>query len=228
MYKILIVEDDPVISNVLGETLVSWGNYVRQSEDFSSVYDLFCEFSPHLVILDLSLPQRSGFYWCSEIRKSSNVPIIFISSASDSMNMVTALHQGADDFITKPFDLHILMAKVQALLRRSYDFSPAPENITAKGAVLNLGEMNISYRECCIELTRNEFLIVRLLMENMGSAVSRDRIMRHLWEDESFIDDNTLTVNINRLRKKLETYGLNDFITTKKGVGYMIAAEGKA
>ncbi|MDL2219230.1 response regulator transcription factor [Ruminococcaceae bacterium OttesenSCG-928-O06] len=191
----------------------------------SDVMSVFNGCAPHLVLLDLSLPYRSGFHWCGEIRKHSKVPIVFISSAADNMNMVTALHQGADDFIPKPFDMPVLVAKVQALLRRSYDFAEAPDTLACKGAVLHLGDMSLECDAGRVELTRNEFRILQVLMESRGRVVAREAIMRRLWDDESFIDDNTLTVNMGRLRKKLQAAGLADFITTKKGEGYLVAPE---
>ncbi|MDL2253539.1 response regulator transcription factor [Ruminococcaceae bacterium OttesenSCG-928-I18] len=222
MHKILLVEDDATIARLVAKELESWGFEVSQVEDFSAVMDCFHRVSPQLVLLDLSLPHRSGFHWCAEIRRESKVPILFLSSAQDNMNLVTALHQGADDFLTKPFDMPVLVAKVQALLRRSYDFAEAGDTLSFRGAVLDLGEMALRYEGAKIELTRNEFRIMQKLMENRGRVVSRDAIIRALWDDESFIDDNTLTVNINRLRKKLEAAGLQDYVATKKGEGYLI------
>ena len=223
MYKILIVEDDVTIAQVLAKELEKWGYETMLPEDFGAVMDDFRTFEPHLVLLDLSLPRRGGFHWCTEIRKESNVPVVFISSAADNMSMVTALHQGADDFIPKPFDLPVLVAKVQALLRRSYDFTDVADTLGCRGAVLHLGEMTLCCGQEKVELTRNEFRVLQTLFENQGKVVSRDAIMRKLWDDESFIDDNTLTVNINRLRKKLDSVGLCDFITTKKGEGYLVS-----
>lgn len=222
MYRILIVEDDATIARVLAEELDAWGFAPRAAADFAGVMDEFEAFAPQLVLLDLSLPFRSGFYWCAEIRKISQVPVVFISSAADNMNLVTALHQGADDFVAKPFDLQVLVAKVQALLRRSYDYSPAPELLSHRGAALDKDAALLRYGGHKVELTRNELFILTLLLESRGKVVSREAIMRRLWDDESFIDDNTLTVNVTRLRKKLEEAGLTDFITTKKGLGYCI------
>ena len=161
-------------------------------------------------------------HWCAEIRKVSKVPIIFISSASDNMNIVMAMNMGGDDFITKPFDLGVLTAKVQAMLRRTYDFAGQSELLENRGAVLNIGSATLTYRGVRIDLSKNEFKILHMLMENRGKAVSREAIMARLWETDSFIDDNTLTVNVTRLRKKLEEAGLSDFIVTRKGLGYMV------
>lgn len=225
MNKILIIEDDTTIALVLAKELEKWGYDVAQTEVFTAVLDDFRRWKPQLILLDLSLPYRNGFHWCAEIRKESNVPIIFISSAADKINMVTALYQGADDFIAKPFELAVLTAKVQALLRRSYEFTESAPLFICKGAVLDTGAMYLTCNEKKIDLSRNEFRILQTLMENQDKVVPRHEIMRKLWDDERFIDDNTLTVNINRLRKKLEQAGLPDFIVTKKGEGYLASAE---
>ncbi len=222
MYKIFIVEDDSVIAAEMQRHICTWGLNAVCIRDFSKVMEEFAELDPQLVLLDISLPFFNGFHWCAEIRKHSSVPIIFISSASDNMNIVLAMNMGADDFISKPFDLNVLTAKVQALLRRSYDFTAPAKLLEHGGAVLNISDATLSYADEKTELTKNEFRILQLLLENKGCIVSRDAIMTRLWESDSFVDDNTLTVNINRLRKKLEGAGLSDFISTKKGVGYMI------
>ena len=225
MYRILIVEDDATIAHVMGNELASWGYTVRCVEDFERVMEEYHALMPHLVLLDLSLPYRSGFHWCGEIRKISKVPIVFVSSAADNMNHVTALHQGADDFITKPFDLSVLVAKTQAILRRTYDFATPAGTLMHRGAVLELGDMSLVVAGRRVELTKNEFRILQMLLENRGRVVAREAIMRRLWDDESFIDDNTLTVNVTRLRKKLDDAGLWGFITTKKGQGYLVEDE---
>lgn len=222
MYRILIVEDDDTIAKVVSGELAGWGFETRCVRDFSDVMLDFHDMNPQLVLLDLALPCRSGFYWCAEIRKISQAPVVFISSASDNMNLVTALHQGADDFIAKPFDLQVLVAKVQALLRRCYDFGAAPELLSHRGAALDKDACVLRYEGQKIDLTRNELFILSLLMENRGRVVGRDALIRALWDDESFIDDNTLTVNVARLRRKLEDAGLDDYIATKKGLGYCI------
>lgn len=225
MHRILIAEDDTGIATAMASALAGWGYSVQIAQDFENVLATFTAYAPQLVLMDLSLPFRSGFHWCAEIRKISSAPIIFISSSADQMDLLTALHQGADDFIAKPFDLPVLVAKVQALLRRTYDFTQTPEVLSCRGAVLNLADANLYVGETRIELTRNEFKMLELLMQNKGRVVSRDAIMRKLWDDESFIDDNTLTVNITRLRKKLEDAGLANFITTRKGLGYCLEEE---
>lgn len=228
MFRILIIEDDPTITEVLSRNLCKCGYDAQSARDFSDILAYFSAFAPHLVLLDISLPFYNGFYWCGEIRKQSQTPIIFLSSASDNMNQVIALSMGADDFIAKPFDLEVLVAKVQAILRRTYHFASGSQKdaLEHKGAVLDIGGAALLYGGQKIELTKNELKILQLLLENKGKVVSRDAIMKRLWESESFIDDNTLTVNIARLRKKLEGAGLSDFIKTKKGLGYL-AEEGR-
>ena len=203
--------------------LLKWGNEVECVTDFAEVLKHFVRFSPQLVLLDIGLPFYNGYYWCAEIRKISQVPILFLSSASDKMNIVMAMNMGGDDFIAKPFDLEVLLAKVQAVLRRAYAFLGAnPSVMECKGAVLNLSDMSVNYQGQRLELSKNEFRILQLLYEHAGQTVSREQMMKRLWDEECFVDDNTLTVNINRLRRSLREIGLVDFIHTKKGVGYQI------
>lgn len=222
MYKILIIEDDMVIAKSIKNSLNQWSYEAEYITDFKEIVSQFLKFDPHLVLLDISLPFFNGYHWCSEIRKISKVPIIFISSMSESMNIIMAVNMGGDDFIAKPFDLNILVAKVQALLRRTYSFGGTMNVIEHNGVVLNLGDTTLEYKNSKIELTKNEFKIIQILLENVGKAISRDAIMTRLWESDSYIDDNTLTVNVTRLRKKLGDIGLEDFIKTKKGIGYMV------
>lgn len=222
MYKILIVEDDLIIAKTVKNHIRSWGFEAECVTDFKDVLAAFVSYSPQLVLLDITLPFFNGYHWCSEMRKVSKVPIIFISSASDSMNIVMAMNMGGDDFIAKPFDLNVLTAKVQALLRRTYDFTGQTNLLEHKGSILNISDATLNYHDRKIELSKNENKILQILLENKGKAVSRDTIMTRLWETDSYIDDNTLTVNITRLRKKLQEVGLSDFITTKKGIGYMV------
>lgn len=222
MYKILIVEDDSVIAHTLEKHLASWGYQMGCVQDFQNVMKEFLSFDPQMVLMDLSLPFYNGYHWCDEIRRISQVPVIFISSASDNMNMVMAMSRGADDFIPKPFDLDVLVAKIQALMRRTYSFGGQSNLLEYQGAILNLGNTTLSYGEHTLELTKNDFRILQILFENAGKVVSRDSMMLRLWESDSFIDDNTLTVNVTRLRKKLETIGLPNLIVTKKGLGYML------
>ena len=222
MYRILIVEDDMGIAQAMAEQARMWELEVKCVENFRNVMKDFSEYRPHLVLLDISLPFFNGYHWCTEIRRVSKVPIIFISSASDNMNIVMAMNMGADDFVAKPFDQSVFIAKVQALLRRTYDFGSAVSVLEHHGAILNLENHTMSYKSQNIELSKNEYRILLTLMENKGKVVSRERLMERLWESDSFIDENTLTVNVNRLRKKLDTFGLKDFIMTKFGEGYLL------
>lgn len=222
MADIFIVEDDPVIAREMDNFLTSWGHNVKCAQDFKNVTAEFADFNPQLVLLDISLPFFNGYCRCREIRKLSDVPIIFISSAADNMNIVTAVNMGGDDFLAKPFDLSVLNAKVQAILRRTYELSGAGNLKEHRGAVLNKQSAAVSYRGKSAELTKNEYRILLTLMEKSGKIVTRESIMEQLWQNESFVDENTLTVNVTRLRKKLESIGLADFITTKKGIGYII------
>lgn len=222
MYKILIVEDDSVIAQALASHLSKWNYDTRCIEDFKNIIEEFDQYEPQLVLLDIMLPFFNGFHWCQEIRKVSEVPIIFLSSANDNMNIVMAMNMGGDEFIEKPFDLHVVTAKVQAILRRSYSFQGTLNVMEYHGAVLNLNDATLVNGEQKLELTKNEFRILQMLLENAGKIVSRDSIITRLWESDEFIDDNTLTVNIARLRKKLEQIGLEQMIRTKKGIGYMV------
>ncbi|GFI50976.1 response regulator protein GraR [Lachnospiraceae bacterium] len=222
MYKILIVEDDSVIAQALASHLSKWNYNTRCIEDFKNIIEEFDQYEPQLVLLDIMLPFFNGFHWCQEIRKVSEVPIIFLSSANDNMNIVMAMNMGGDEFIEKPFDLNVVTAKVQAILRRSYSFQGTVNVMEYHGAVLNLNDATLANGEQKLELTKNEFRILQMLLENAGKIVSRDSIITRLWESDEFIDDNTLTVNIARLRKKLEQIGLEQMIRTKKGIGYMV------
>ena len=222
MFKIMIVEDDLTIAKAISDHLGKWGYDVTYLTDFRNVADQVIRRQPQLVLLDISLPFYNGFYWCSEIRKVSKVPIIFLSSASDNMNIVMAMNMGGDDFLAKPFDLHVLTAKIGALLRRAYSYQGQVHVLEHGGVLLNLNDATLTYRDRKIELTKNDFKIVQLLMENAGRIVPRDEIMQRLWESDQFIDDNTLTVNMTRLRKKLAEIGLENWIVTKKGLGYMV------
>ena len=223
MYRILVIEDDKGIQEAVKAQIAQWNMDVRGIEDFRDVMSEYASYDPHLVLLDISLPFYNGYHWCTEIRKVSKVPIVFISSAADNMNIVMAMNMGADDFIAKPFDMNVLIAKVQALLRRTYDFAESVPVLEHRGALLNTGEGTLVYKDEKISLTKNEFRILLMLMRNKGRVVSREKLMEMLWQTDDFIDDNTLTVNVNRLRKKLEAAGLDDYIDTKFGVGYIIA-----
>ncbi len=222
MYKIFIVEDDAAIASIVKKQIISWGNDARCAGNFRNIIEEFTEYQPHLVLMDIMLPFFNGYHWCSEIRKISNVPVIFISSASDNMNIVMAMNMGGDDFIAKPFDIDVLTAKISAVLRRCYDLNSSTSFFEHKGAILNLNDATLTYEGQKLELTKNDFRILQALMQNKGKVVSRETLMLKLWEIDSYIEENTLTVNINRLRKKLETVGLADFIKTKVGTGYII------
>ena len=222
MYKILVVEDDRIIAQALASHLRRWDYETKCVEDLKNIMDEFRQFEPHLVLLDIMLPFFNGFHWCQEIRKISEAPIIFLSSANDNMNIVMAMNMGGDEFIEKPFDLNVVTAKVQAILRRSYSYQGTVNVMEYHGAVLNLNDATLTYEEQKTELTKNEFRILQMLLENVGRIVSRDSIITRQWESDEFIDDNTLTVNIARLRKKLEQIGLEKMIRTKKGIGYMV------
>lgn len=222
MYRIFVVEDDEIIARSVRHHLESWDYTVACAQDFSAVLQEFSAFVPQLVLMDIKLPLLNGYHWCAEIRKISTVPIIFLSSAADNMNIVMAVNMGADDFIAKPFDLDVLTVKVQAMLRRTYDFSGEGEVLSHQGVFLYPAEAKVSYGEEKLELTKNELRILQTLMEHKAKVVSREILMEKLWESDSFVDENTLSVNVNRLRKKLDGIGLENFITTKKGIGYRI------
>ena len=223
MYKILIVEDDNGIAEGISKQLGSWGHDSRIVVDFANVMKEFQEYEPHMVLLDIGLPFFNGYHWCGEIRKISKVPIMFISSTAENMNIVMAVNMGADDFIAKPFDVNVLVAKVGALLRRAYDFGESSNLMECRGAVLNTGDQSFKYNGENISLTKNEYRILYSLIENRGKIVSREKLMELLWNSDCFVDENTLTVNVNRLRKKLDNAGLEGFITTKFGQGYIIS-----
>ncbi len=222
MYRILIVEDDPGITRGVGQLIAAWGMEAVTVRDFQNVSGEFAACNPHLVLMDIGLPFMNGYHWCSEIRRVSQVPIIFLSSASDNMNIIMAMNMGADDFIPKPFDGNVLIAKIQALLRRAYSFGESSPVLEHRGAMLNTGDNSLTYQGKQISLSKNEYRILLELMKSRGKVVSRERLMEALWQTDSFVDENALTVNVGRLRKKLEAAGLTDFIETKFGVGYRI------
>lgn len=222
MYRIYIIEDDSIIAGKIKEHMTNWGFEARCASDFRNIMGEFAEYEPHMVLLDISLPFFNGYHWCEEIRRVSKVPVIFLSSASDNMNIIMAMSMGGDDFIAKPFDMNVLVAKVQAVLRRTYDFGGQTQVIEHRGALLNMSDASLVYNGEPVELTRNDYKILLTLMENRGSIVSRETLMEKLWETDCFVDENTLTVNIARLRKKLDSAGLTGFITTKKGIGYIV------
>jgi len=222
VYRILIVEDDGVIAGAVRRHLEGWGYQAVCAQRFDAVLEEFRAFDPQLVLLDISLPFFNGYHWCQEIRKISSVPILFLTSASDSVNVVMAMQMGGDDLLAKPFDLQVLSAKVRAMLRRAYDFAAAPTLLACGGAVLNPASGVLTVNGQRVELTKNEGKLLQLLLEKKGQTVSRDAMMTALWESDSFVDENTLSVNVNRLRRKLEAAGLPDFIRTRKGAGYLV------
>lgn len=222
MYRLLIVEDDKGIAEAIKTQADMWDLQAHIVQNFHNVMTDFAELDPHIVLLDISLPFFNGYHWCSEIRKVSKVPIIFISSASDNMNMVMAMNMGADDFIAKPFDGNVLMAKLQAMLRRTYDFASSLPVLEHRGALLSTGDNSLNYKDQKVSLSKNEYKILLILMENKGKVVCREKLMEQLWETDCFVDENTLSVNVGRLRKRLDSIGLENFITTKFGIGYII------
>lgn len=222
MYKIYMIEDDFTIASRMKEHLESWGYLVKTTENFRDAVGEFAEFDPHMVLINIMLPFFNGYHWCSEIRKISEVPVVFLSSAADNMNIVMAMNMGGDDFIAKPVDLNVMTAKVQAMLRRTYDMGSKIPVLEHNGVILNLNDTTLTYQDKTIELTKNDYRIMQTLMENKGKVVSRDTLMTKLWQIDCYVEENTLTVNVTRLRKKLESIGINDFIKTKVGTGYII------
>lgn len=222
MYKIMIVEDDEIISNSIASYLEKWQYNTCEVQNFQNVVHEFVEYSPDLVLMDINLPYFDGYYFCEKIRKISKVPIIFISSANDDMNIVMAMNIGADDFIEKPFKLVVLKAKIEALLRRVYNFNSGTNLIVYKDVIFDMSRDEIKCGEELAELTKNESKILTVLLENREKIVSREEIINALWQSDNFIDENTLSVNVNRLRAKLKSIGVDEFITTKKGKGYIV------
>lgn len=228
MYQIMIVEDDATMAEMMKRQLEAWGHQVHVAEQFQDILGEFTACAPHMVLMDIMLPFFNGYHWCSAIRAISNVPVIFISSASDNMNIVMAMNMGGDDFIPKPVDPDVMMVKIQAVLRRTYDMAGRIPVLEHQGAVLNLSDTTLTYQGKHLELTRNEFRILQTLLENKGKVVSREALMTKLWQMDCYVEENTLTVNVTRLRKKLESIGLHQWIRTKVGSGYWIPAEGQA
>lgn len=222
MYKIFIVEDDRALAAAMQKQIEAWGHQVRCAKDLRAVMEEFAAFDPHLVLLDIGLPFYNGYHWCEKIRAVSSVPVVFISSASDNMNIVMAMTMGGDDFLPKPVDPSVMMAKLQAVLRRAYDMGGKTPVLEHRGAILNLNDASLSYEGRRVELTKNEFRILQTLMENKGKVVSRETLMTRLWQMDAYVEENTLTVNVTRLRKKLEDAGLRDFIATRVGAGYIV------
>ena len=223
MFNIMIVEDDKTIANITADSLAKWRFNPILTNDFSKIDLEFIEKKPHLVFLNINLPDFDGFYWCKKIRETSNVPIIFISSRNTNMDMVMAMNMGGDDFVSKPYSMEVLVAKISALLRRTYNYvEMGPETLEHNGLFLNLQNGTAKFNDEIIDLSKNEYQLLQYLMRQTGKIVSREKLLRELWEDEHFVDDNTLTVNINRVRKKIAHAGLPNFIETKVGQGYII------
>ena len=222
MYRIFIVEDDRTIAQEVCRLAESWGLEARCARDLRAVTEEAAAFAPHLIILDIALPCFDGYHWCRELRKQTNAPILFLSSASDNMNVIMAMNFGGDDFIAKPFDGGVLMAKVQAMLRRSYDLSAPAVLRERRGAQLSADDQKLTYQGQTVELTKNEMRILALLIRRGGTIVSREALMRELWESDAFVDDNTLTVNVARLRQALEKIGVVDWLVTHRGQGYSV------
>ena len=222
MNKVYIVEDEPIIARELSSYLITWQMQSKIVGDFQKIVEEIEEYKPDIILMDIKLPYYNGFYWCAEIRKTMQIPIIFISSADDNMNIVMAINMGADDFVSKPFDLQVLTAKIQAVLRRSYGTALTSHTLEYKEVTLNLDDTTANVLGTKLELTKNEFLILKMLMENRGKVVSREEIMERLWGNDEFVDGNTLTVNMTRLRKKIEAAGVENYIITKRGMGYIV------
>ncbi|MCD7708805.1 MAG: response regulator transcription factor [Clostridiales bacterium] len=225
MYKIFIVEDDGIIASKIKQHIIEWGLEAKCAGSFRNVLEEFLAYAPQLVLMDIGLPFFNGYHWCQEIRKSSDVPIIFLSSASDNMNIVMAVNMGGDDFVAKPFDMGVLTAKIQAALRRAYGYTAQQPVLSCRGVTLDPTDASLTYGDKKLELSRNEYRILHVLMERAGQTVSRELIMERLWETDDFVDENTLSVNVARLRKKLAGIGLEDFVVTRKGAGYQIGTE---
>lgn len=224
--KIFIVEDEKEIARAIGDELLTWGFQTVFAKDFSKIEEEVREEKPDLVLMDIGLPSFNGFYWCSKIRENSKVPLMFISSRDEDVDVIRAMQFGGDDYVVKPLHLPVLLAKIKALLRRSYEFSEDHDFLGFGGAKLLLSEVTLTFFEKRVELTKTELLILEVLFKEKGGVAKRADLMDRCWQEESFIDDNTLAVNINRLRKKLSAIGLQDFIGTKKGIGYFLNEEG--
>ena len=221
-FKIFLIEDDEIIAKSLKKFLENWSYDVYLVKDYEKVFEEYKKIDPAIILIDISLPFFNGYYWCEQVRKVSNLPIIFISSASENLNKIMAMNMGADDYITKPFDLELLLAKIKALLRRSYEYTEPSHNIAYKDIVIDRDRMVLSFGYSQLSLSKNEYLILEMMFVHPEKIFQREEIMDKIWQTDEFIDDNTLTVNIMRLRKKLDSIGLKNFIKTKKKVGYYI------
>lgn len=222
MFRIMIIEDDVKIRQIVADTLRKWKYEVTEVTQYEQILEEFRLTEPHLVLLDVNLPLYDGFYWCQQIRSVSKVPVIFLSSRTQNMDVIMAINMGADDYIQKPFDLSVLVAKISAMLRRNYTYQDDNLQLVHRQLIFNLSASSIRYGDGTAELSRNEFIILQTLMRSTGKIVSRDELMQVLWNEDQFVDDNTLTVNVNRLRRKIAQLGPEDFIATRKGMGYII------
>lgn len=226
MFKIMIIEDDATLFKEIKERLALWSYEVHGVRQFDKVMQEFADITPELVIIDIQLPKFDGFHWCRMIRAVSNVPILFLSSRDHPTDMVMSMQLGADDFVQKPFHFDVLLARVHAILRRTYNYNAEPAQLkTWRGAAIEYMRNTITNEAGTAELTKNEMFILKHLIERKNAIVSRDELISSLWNNEQFVSDNTLTVNVNRLRKKLETIGLDAYIETKVGQGYMATEE---
>jgi DNA-binding response OmpR family regulator len=223
IYKILIIEDDINMTEIVKKILERWGFSAYICENFDDILKLFVEIDPHILLLDINIPAFDGFYWCKKIREISSVPIVFVSSRDSSMDIIMAVNSGGDDYIQKPFDSNVLVAKLQAIIRRTYEYSKYDNQVMeCNNLIIDMNSMNVYYGNESSMLTKNEFRILKTLIENQGKVVSRENLMKQLWNEDIYVNENALTVNINRLRKKLENMGAKDFINTKKGIGYVV------
>ena len=223
--KIFIVEDDENIVELLGDELRQWGYETKAVKDFNDVANEMGRYNPNLVLMDITLPYYNGFYWTQKIRQNSNVPIIFISSHNNQVDMVSAMQFGADDYITKPIDINLTRVKIQAILRRTYEYTMHVDKPVFEGISLDISKAKLLGEGFCIDLTKTELLILEYLFNMRGKIAKREDIMNHCWQGDDFIDDNTLAVNITRLRKKLRGVGYKEFIQTKKGMGYYLVRQ---
>ena len=221
MIRIFIVEDDAIIAQEVAKSLRSWGFDAVIAAAFDRIDEEFAQSGTQLVIMDISLPFYNGYYWCERIRRSSKVPIVFLSSRADTADVVMAVNMGGDDYIAKPVVMELLIAKVQAMLRRAYDYETTA-NLRFLGAEFDAAVNSVLVGESKRELTKNESRILAALLEKRGAIVSREELMLKLWDSDEFVDDNTLSVNVNRLRKTLSEAGLGDCVKTHKGQGYSL------
>ena len=222
MKKVLIIEDDLDLALEMKRTLEHWQFDVRLTKAFNQIIETFLEYEPMIIILDINLPFFDGFYWCKKIRQISTVPIIFLSSRDSNLDLMMAIHHGGDDYLTKPISSDILVTKINAIMRRTYDYVSNSNLVYLDNLVVDFEKGTLKHNNKTLELTKNEMRILTTLIKQKGKIVTREQLMINLWNDDEFISDNTLTVNVNRLRARLKEIGIDDFIQTKKGIGYLI------